>query len=66
MLKPIMLVAAISLALTSLPAFAQQKSCEDVCRTKFCTSQGMASVNMCMSKCVQSCAMKRSNGKKAS
>jgi hypothetical protein len=66
MLKTAVLIAAISLALSSLPAFAQQKPCEEVCRTKFCTTQGMGTVNSCMSKCVQSCAIKRSSGKKAS
>jgi hypothetical protein len=63
MLKPIMLIAAISLALGSLPAFAQKKTCEEFCRTGPCKTQGMGTVNSCMSNCTQKCAIKRSGGK---
>ena len=63
MLKVFLAAVAISLAFSSFPALAQQKSCEEFCRTKKCTAQGMGSVNMCMSKCVQACAMKRSGSK---
>jgi hypothetical protein len=63
MLKPVVVAVAISLALGSFPALAQKKSCEEFCRTKKCTQQGMGTVNMCMSTCVQKCAMTRSGGK---
>jgi hypothetical protein len=63
MLKSVVVAVAITLAFSSFPALAQKKSCEEYCRTKPCASQGMGSVNTCMSNCVQKCAIKRSGGK---
>ena len=63
MFKIFLAAVAISLAFSSFPALAQQKSCEEFCRTKKCTSQGMGTVNACMSKCVPACNVKRSGGK---
>jgi len=66
MLRAITVTLAISLALGSMPALAQQKqykkSCEEFCRSKPCATQGMGSVNSCMSVCVQKCAIKRGGG----
>jgi len=66
MLKPIVVAVAISLAFGSFPALAQKKeykkSCEEFCRAKPCATQGMGSVNGCMSVCVQKCAIRRSGG----
>lgn len=67
MLRTITVALAISLALGSIPAMAQKKeykkSCEEFCRSKPCSTQGMGSVNNCMSNCVQKCAIRRSGGK---
>ena len=61
MFKVFWVAVAISLAFSSFPALAQKKSCEEFCRTKKCTQQGMGTVNACMSNCVQKCAMTRSS-----
>ena len=63
MLKVILATAVISLAFGSFPALAQKKTCEEFCRTGPCKTQGMGTVNSCMSTCTQKCAIKRSSGK---
>jgi hypothetical protein len=62
MLKIILVAAGISLAFGSFPAVAQKKTCEEHCRTGPCKTQGMGTVNSCMSVCTQKCAIKRSGG----
>ena len=63
MLKVVLAAAVISLAFGSFPALAQKKTCEEFCRTGPCKTQGMGTVNSCMSTCTQKCAIKRSSGK---
>jgi len=63
MLKTIVMAAAIGLAFGSFPALAQKKTCEEFCRTGPCKTQGMGTVNNCMSNYTQKCAIKRSGGK---
>ena len=63
MVKVIFATVAFSLAFSSVPAFAQKKSCEEFCRTGPCKTQGMGTVNSCMSTCTQKCAIKRSDKK---
>jgi len=66
MLKSTIVAILISVAFGSLPALAQKKTykktCDEYCRTGPCAAQGMGTVNMCMSTCVQKCAIKRSGG----
>ena len=59
MLRAILVAIAFNMAIGSFPALAQKKSCEEYCRTGPCKSQGMGSVNSCMSNCTQKCTMTR-------
>jgi hypothetical protein len=57
MLKIVAVVAALGLPFVSVPAFAQKKSCQEVC-LKQCEAANAK--NWCMQKCVPNCNMTRS------
>jgi hypothetical protein len=59
MSKFLSIVAALGFLVVSAPAFAQKKSCQEVCLQNFCASA--TSKNWCMQKCVANCNMKRSS-----
>ena len=57
MLKIIAVVAALGFLFVSAPAFAQKKSCQEIC-LKQCEAANAK--NWCMQKCVPNCNMARS------
>ena len=57
MSKVVLVVAALGFLAVSAPAFAQKKSCEQVC-LKVCETANAK--NYCMQKCVPNCNMNRS------
>jgi hypothetical protein len=59
MIKVISAVAALGILIVSAPAFAQKKSCQEICLENYCKMA--ASKNFCMQKCVANCNMKRSS-----
>ena len=59
MMKVLSVVAALGILIVSAPAFAQKKSCQEVCLENFCKMAN--SKNFCMQKCVANCNMKRSS-----
>ena len=57
MMKVVSVIAALGLLSISAPAFAQKKSCQEVC-LKTCETANAKS--WCMQKCVPNCNMSRS------
>jgi len=57
MLKIVAVVAALGFPFVSTPAFAQKKSCQEIC-LKQCEAANAK--NWCMQKCVPNCNMTRS------
>jgi hypothetical protein len=57
MLKIVAVVAALGFLFVSAPAFAQKKSCQEVCLKQCETANAK---NWCMQKCVPNCNMTRS------
>ena len=57
MIKVLSVVAALGILIVSAPAFAQKKSCQEVCLENYCKMAN--SKNWCMQKCVSNCNLKR-------
>jgi hypothetical protein len=54
--KIVWVIAALGFLAATAPAFAQKKSCDDVCLKRCETA---ASKSWCLQKCVQACNMKK-------